>query len=316
MDNSEIIRQGFEEAQRVVDNTTSYLCRAMSLVNDNERVSAFNVMYSIMRIVDNIVDEREDSSKETLERVRKEVESWEEIVNRVYTDNPEQTPISLALLDVLSKFKIPKEIWDDFFESMRRDLGEVSFETFSDFKRYCRGATCSPTIIYLFILLSKKSGEIYKLDNFDYLSAGRNLGTWAYIVHILRDIKKDVDNSLFYLPKEELGKFNLTPDDLLLFSKTENCNEKYEDFLEHYLGVAQSYHDKSISETEDYLKEVPLDRSVAVLGVIRLYEEISRRLLTIKGEIFSGSKPLSKEESQEIVKNLMLELKKREHGKN
>ena len=308
MERTKLIKRGLGEAERVVKNTVSYLCNTISYVKDKERVNAFNVMYAVMRIVDNLVDEREDRSESNNGKIRKEILKWKKMINKCYEGNPEKYPISFAFFESLSKFKIPKEIWDDFFYSMERDIENPKFRDYADFEKYCLGASCSPTIIYLFLLLSEKNKGVYSLSGFDYLGAGRNLGVWAYLIHILRDVKKDADNSLFYLPEKELNKFDLKIEDIIQFSNLGIGDKRYSSFLQYYLKKAEDYHQSSIGNIEIYLKKISKDRRFSVLIILRTYEELAKRLKLSGEKVFSGEKILSVEDYKKIEKDLLEKL--------
>lgn len=305
MNKLELIKHGFMESEAIVHKTTSYLCDTISKVKDKERVNAFNVMYSIMRVVDDMVDERKDNSKETINKIKKEIAKWKELVDKCYEQNPDPTPISLAFSDSLSKFRVPKKVWDAFFSSMVGDLNRKDFKNFPDFEKYCFGATCAPTIIYLFILLSKKNGDIYELRDFDYLKTGYNLGIWAYLVHILRDVKKDASCNLFYLPENEIAKFGLSKKDIFEFSKKGTGNLRYKDFVNYYLKKAKGYYLSSIKDTEKCLEKMPKDRAFAVLIILKIYEEIGKRLQVIGERVFSGEKVLPAEDYRSIEEDLI-----------
>ena len=297
MDKNQLIQKGIKEAEAIVNKSRSYLIKAISSIEDKERVNTFNVMYSIMRIVDNLVDDKNSLTKE---EVKTEIEKWEKVVLNCYGGNPDQTPISLAFFDSISKFNIPKRVWAAFFNSMKRDIGKKSFKTFPEFEEYCLGSTCSPTIIYLFLLLSEKNKDFYSLSDFDYLETGRNLGIWAYLIHILRDVKKDGDNSLFYLPENELKKFKLKNKDLILFSEKGAADERYNKFLDYYLKKASEYYVKSVNNIEEQIKKLPQDRAFSILIILKTYKELERRLFLCGETVFLGKKLLSEEEYKKI----------------
>ncbi|MBI3622908.1 squalene/phytoene synthase family protein [Candidatus Pacearchaeota archaeon] len=308
MERNELIKEGLNEAESIISQTTSYLCNAITHVKDKERVDAFNVMYAIMRVADNLVDDRKDNLPENLAFIKKEILKWKEIVDKCYEGNPDLTPISAAFYDSLSKFNVPKNIWNDFFSSMIGDLENRDFWDFLEFQKYCIGATCAPTIIYLFILLSEKNNGVYEVKGFDYIKTGNNLGIWAYMIHILRDVKKDADNKLFYLPERELSKFELKKEDIVNFSKRGTGDLRYLSFVNYYLVKANEYYLNSINDIEVYLRGVSKDRMFAVLIILKIYEEIDKRLQVIGEKIFSGEKVLSAESYKDIEENLMEEI--------
>ncbi|MFX1253021.1 MAG: phytoene/squalene synthase family protein [Promethearchaeota archaeon] len=306
---AELIKKGRLKAEQVVKSSSSHLCKAISHIKDKERLIAFNVTYTIMRIVDDIVDEKQITGiPADREKIKKEVEKWKNRINKCYAGTPEAMPMSLTFFDVIQKFKMPKQLWDDFFFSMERDIENPTFDTFSEFKNYSLGATCAPTTAYLFLLLSEKNGETYDISNFDYTKVGRDLGIWAYMVHILRDVKKDTDNRLFYIPKNELSKFNLTYNDLIDFSESGKTNSDYSDFVEYYLLKADRFYDSSINLVKDYCENIGTDRLFSLFIIDRTYKAIENKIRSVSGNVFSDTKLLSETDLHRISLQLKKEI--------
>src|SRR6185295_12872475 len=111
---------------------------------------------------------------------------------------------------------VPDVLWRNFFVAMHRDLEVHRFATYRDFLDYTEGAAVAPTTIYLYLVASRSraAGEPYRLpEGFDLIGSGRQLGIFAYLGHILRDLATDLatgEDGLLYLGADDLEAFGIT----------------------------------------------------------------------------------------------------------
>lgn len=309
MDVSKLIEEGEKQAELVVNNSSSHLCHAISYMKNKERVKAFNVMYAVMRIVDDIADCKQISGKAaTEEEVIIELNRWKEMVESAYKDVPIVSPLSLTFHEAIEKFPIPKRLWTNWFNSMERDIDNPYFRNFEEFKHYSLGAACVPTMIYLFLTLSIKVDGVYTLNDFDYETAGFDLGLWAHMIHILRDARIDIEKKLYYFPDEELHKYSLTRKSLDEFLNSKEINDNFAKFIEYYVEKANAYYQRSIVTLENYSKDIEKSRRFSLYIVIRIYKAIEKNILEMKRDLFSRTIWLSRSDQKAIASTLMEEL--------
>jgi phytoene/squalene synthetase len=309
MDVSQLIEEGEKQAESIVNNTSSHLCHAISYMNDKERVKAFNVMYAVMRTVDDIADGKQiNGQAATQEGVIDELNRWIEMVEGAYSGVPIVSPLSLAFHRAIQNFPIPKRLWTSWFNSMMRDVDNPNFRNFEEFKQYSLGAACAPTMIYLFLTLSRKVDGVYTLNDFDYETAGFNLGLWAHLIHILRDARIDIENRLHYFPDEELHKHSLTRESLDEFLNSKEINDDFARFIEYYVEKANTYYQRSITTLENYSNDIEKSRQFSLLIVIRIYKAIEKNILEMKRDLFNRTNWLSRSDQEEIASTLTQEL--------
>jgi len=266
-------------------------------------------MYAIMRTVDDIVDGKQiNGEAATAEEIIDELNRWIEMVESAYNGAPHVSPLSLAFHRVIKNFPIPKRLWTNFFNSMMRDVDNPNFRDFEAFKRYSLGAACVPTMIYLFLTLSRKVEGVYRLNDFDYETAGYHLGLWAYLIHILRDARFDIENGLYYFPDEELHQHGLTRASLDDFLNRRQINDDFARFIEYYVEKADTYYQRSIAALEHYAKDIEKSRQFSLFIVIRIYKAIEKNILEMKWDLFSRTIRLSRSDQSKIAATLMAEL--------
>lgn len=72
------------------------------------------------------------------------------------------------------------------------DLRHPRFASFAEFLDYSEGATVAPTAIYIFLLSATESMAGSYVCASDFETLGRELGIFAYLVHIMRDLVRDL----------------------------------------------------------------------------------------------------------------------------
>ncbi len=153
--------------------------------------------YATMRIIDDLVDITSEGM--TAAQKRKRVDQWAERAidasdHRFVACNldPDDS-VFRALADVLPHFPIGPKPWHALTAAMQRDLDQEPMIAWQDFEDYCEGATVAPTYIYLMLLLAEVDNDhlVIDLAQNEVWQHARTLGTFCYLVHIIRDHKKD-----------------------------------------------------------------------------------------------------------------------------
>lgn len=239
------LHEAYSLAESIAARDLNNLYLTSRFFADPVRYRAFCVFYAVMRLVDDRVDElcaRSGVPEAERRRVADEVEGWRQAVEAAYRDGAgAETPWVLergsgpigeepgaarsmlaAFVDSNARFRVPRDLWRNFFDAMHRDLRDERFATYDDFLDYADGATVAPTTIYLVLLASERPSETgdapYEpAPGFDVLECGRQLGLFAYLTHILRDLPQDLaagERGLLYLAEEDMDRFGVTEETL------------------------------------------------------------------------------------------------------
>jgi len=167
---------------------------ASRLFKDKIRASAFTFLYSFMREVDDLVDDVAERllSPSEKERILKSVEELEAMTISLHTRTDNKSARRVRFNKIQQVFGIPEELWRNFFKSMWMDFNLVYPQSYKDFLAYAEGASVAATTIYLILICAQKQPDnSYDWTTADILTTGRNLGIWAYTIHISRDLKSD-----------------------------------------------------------------------------------------------------------------------------
>jgi presqualene diphosphate synthase len=213
-------------SEAIASRDLNNLYRTSLFFVDRQRYRAFCAQYAVMRVVDDRVDNLPPQSRRNAETRATEMavlEAWRVAVERAYAgqgvfasalDHPDAYELMSNLLESFGRFPAPIQIWRRFFEAMRRDLIGGRFARYTDFLDYARGASGSPTTLYLYLLAGRKTGGQYlPPPEVDIESCGQLLGLFAYLAHILRDLPEDleaVEGGLLYLAEDDMRAHGVT----------------------------------------------------------------------------------------------------------
>ncbi|MEQ8450027.1 MAG: squalene/phytoene synthase family protein [Nitratireductor sp.] len=102
----------------------------------------------------------------------------------------------------------PAAAWTLLARSMIEDAQERALISWEDFLHYCEGATVAPAAIFLHVLTARAAPTLSEDALFE---AARPMALFCYLVHILRDLRKDAarGGQLLTLPEEILAVHGL-----------------------------------------------------------------------------------------------------------
>lgn len=172
------------EAQEVIDRAAWTFSLATRLLASPTR-SDVNLLYLVVRSLDDAVDQRAPDAAERLEAV----EAW--------ASSGAVAKREAELLDQLAARHpaFPRDAIADFCAGQRQDLDPVPFLTERELDRYCYRVAGTVGRIMAVLL-----GAVHH----DADNAARALGIAMQRTNILRDIDEDLAEGRVYLPRETL----------------------------------------------------------------------------------------------------------------
>ncbi len=158
---------------------------------------ALSAIYAMARRIDDIGDgDLPDEEKLAgLDEVQKQLHPL---------DPASQDPVVQALADVLERFPVPLEGFDEIVSGCRADVTVHRYGTFDDLVGYCRWVAGS---------VGRLSVGVYSPPRLDRAwGLADSLGVALQLTNILRDVREDRVNGRIYLPEEDLKRFECTLD--------------------------------------------------------------------------------------------------------
>ncbi|HET7731669.1 MAG TPA: presqualene diphosphate synthase HpnD [Usitatibacter sp.] len=209
----------------------------------SERRRAITALYAFCREVDDVVDEVADAG---LARVK--LAWWRTEVANLFDGHP-QHPVTQALAPHVRAYGIDALRMNEIIDGMEMDLSYHRYPDFGSLKVYCHRAAG---------VVGQLSASIFGYQDPRTLEYAEALGIAFQLTNIIRDVGEDARRGRVYIPADELGRFGITPDDLL----ARRGGERFVELMAFQADRAESYYD------EAFAKLPPGDRGSQRAGLI------------------------------------------------
>ncbi len=196
-----------ETAYRQAEDATRHHSKsfflASGLLPKQER-RAVRALYGFCRTTDNLVDDPQDSPGTTLA-------AWRAQANRPFVEQTDN-PLLVAWAHTRERYGIPTIYGDELIEGCEMDLTRSRYETFAQLERYCYCVASTVGLMAMHVL-----GTTTGVDYADAKPYAIKLGVALQLTNILRDVGEDAHKrGRIYLPLEDLARFDVSTDDILL----------------------------------------------------------------------------------------------------
>ncbi len=268
---------------------------------DDRRYHAAKVCYKFMRMIDDLVDDRK-SREEAISCMERDmlidqVNSW----IRCLLKSPGGDPFLEELIDTITTFKIPVELFYNFSRSMIFDLHHDGFETFDEFLEYSEGASVAPASIFVHLCCLNEENGNYTLPGFDVITVARPCALFSYIVHIIRDFQADQLANLNYFSNDLLEKHQLSSSDLKEIARNGEIPGTFRDLITGYLSKAQEYAQQTVREIENLSQQLEGRYLLSLELIYELYRMVYDRIDPLKGKFTTRELNPSSDEIKEMV---------------
>ena len=268
---------------------------------EEDRFCAAKTCYRFMRAIDDLIDDHKSKNREIAisERTKFEtnVEEWLKMI--ILSD--ECNPLHEELADTFKRFRIPLWPMEAFARSMIYDINNDGFESLDSFIDYAGGASVAPASIFVHLNgLRINEGE-YEDPPFDVSQAATPCAIFSYLVHIIRDFRKDQLNNLTYFADDKIDKHGLSRSDLRDFAEGKPVSEGFRELIKEYYSLALEYIHKT-DEILGLIKPLHEPRYQLSLEIIfDLYQMVFERIDIEKGEFTTEELNPTPEETKERV---------------
>lgn len=212
---------------------------------EKERYCAAKVFYKFMRALDDMIDNHKAANSMIAPAERKEflagVDSWIRMLNVTGTCEDKEE----ELVNTIERFRIPLWPLETFARSMVYDINNDGFPTFESFIDYAQGASVSPASVFVHLAGLVEENGSYREPLFDVRETASPCAIFSYLVHIVRDFRKDQLNNLNYFPDDLLKKFGLTRKDLKDIAHGAPVSQGFRNLIGEYHRVAGIYSGKT-----------------------------------------------------------------------
>ena len=169
------------------------------------RRQALYAVYAFCRTVDDIADLGEERGGDVA-TLRAQLAAWREDIARCYAPGgrPEH-PIAQRLAEAVQTYPIPQDALTAIVDGVAMDLDGTTYETEDELYPYCYRVASAVGLAAI---------EIFGYTDPAARRYATNLGIALQLTNIIRDVGSDARAGRVYLPREDLRRFGVTPDDL------------------------------------------------------------------------------------------------------
>ncbi|MBN2358607.1 MAG: squalene/phytoene synthase family protein [Deltaproteobacteria bacterium] len=295
----ELRDEDFEVAQALAAKDRSNLYLTSQFLVDRDRYRAFCALYALMRVIDDAIDGVVD--KDLLgdagrAALQADLDGWWARIEAAYAGRPDDQPLDRALAWAVQKFPVPIALWHRFIEAMRYDVEHPRFADFETFVEYAEGATVAPTTIYVYLLVAAPEADgSFRVADFDYRRCGRELGLFAYLAHVLRDVRSDAlvgNRGLVYLGLADLAACDLTDRDLRRWAEAGCSDARWQRLVRLLVERALPYHQRGAQLVAEVAPRLAPDRRFVLSLIVAYYRALLERIGALQVDLFSGAELL------------------------
>jgi phytoene synthase len=169
------------------------------------RREALYAVYAFCRTVDDIADLGQERGVDAA-TLRAELAGWREEIARCYApDGRPQHAIAQRLAVAVRTYPIPQEALTAIVDGVAMDLDAVVYETEDELYPYCYRVASAVGLAAI---------EIFGYTDPGARQYATSLGIALQLTNIIRDVGSDARAGRVYVPRQDLRKFGVTPDDL------------------------------------------------------------------------------------------------------
>lgn len=170
------------------------------LVLPKDRREAIVTLWDFCRVADDAVDLAVNE-----QHAASELAKWRREIDACYGGQPPSTALGRQLAQVIQKFNLPRQPFEDLLDGIGMDLTQNRYETFTDLYRYCLRVASAVGLL---------SVEIFGYHGASARDYAVELGIALQLTNILRDVRLDLVRDHIYIPQEDLRKHGVTEQDL------------------------------------------------------------------------------------------------------
>jgi len=218
-----------------------------------EKRRAITALYAFCREVDDVVDDGTDTDV-----ANTKLAWWSKEISELFHGSA-QHPVTRALSPAVKAFDLPESGFHEIIAGMAMDLAQFRYANFDDLKLYCHRVAG---------VVGLMAAEIFGRTRAETRDYAQNLGIAFQLTNIIRDVGEDARRGRIYIPLDELDKFRVSADDILLGRST----EQFKDLVRFQLIRARDFYARAFAALPD------ADRSAQRPGLVMagIYQSLLR----------------------------------------
>lgn len=233
---------------------------------------ALNTIYNFCRITDDIVDLEHTGNEAKVKLLKYWQSEFEKSLN-----SKSELEILNEVSRVIKEFEIPIEYFRELIKGVEMDLNPKRFSTFEELYKYCYRVASTVGLMSI---------EIFGYKNKSTPDYAVNLGVAMQLTNILRDLKDDSKIGRFYLPQEDLIKYNYMEHELL--------SETYNNNFIHLMDFEASRAEKYYEAANRFLQSSDRKNLFSARTMQNIYMHLLKKMRNDNFNVFKGKTHLSR----------------------
>ena len=245
---------------------------------DDKRYLAAKNCYKFMRAIDDLIDnyktEHVTIDPENKAQFESDVYRW---INTI-GETTHEIPSHRELIETINEFRIPFWPLEAFAKSMIYDIYHDGFPTLQAFIDYAAGASVAPASIFVHLCGLLHKDDSYHPPVFDVQRVATPCAIFSYLVHIIRDFRKDHLNNLNYFPEDLIEKNGLDRALLLQMAKGMPVNQGFRNLIRELYEVADVYRMKTYEMIQEIKPQLEPRCQLSLEIIFALYLMVFKRI--------------------------------------
>ena len=245
---------------------------------DKERYQAAKNCYKFMRAIDDLIDnyktEHVTIAPDNQARFEADVYRW---ISTVIEASGEM-PTHRELIDTVQRFCIPFWPLEAFAQSMIYDIYHDGFPSLEGFIDYAGGASVAPASIFVHLAGLRQNGDKYLTPLFDVKEVATPCAIFSYLVHIIRDFRKDHLNNLNYFPDDLIAKYDMDRQQLLFMAQGGQITDGFRSLIRDLYEVADFYRLKTYEMIQEIRPLIEPRSQLSLEIIFALYLMVFERI--------------------------------------
>jgi phytoene/squalene synthetase len=273
---------------------------------DNDRYCAARTCYRFMRALDDLIDDHKAANNGIAEADRElftgRISEWMGLLR----PGTESHFFRNDLKDTVERFRIPLWALEDFAGSMLYDVTHDGFATLNDFMQYSVGASVAPASVFVQLAGLQESDSGYNDPPFDVRRTAEPCAIFSYLVHIIRDFRKDQLNNLSYFADDIMAGHGLTRKNMLEMAQGAPLTGGFRAMMREYLDIADKYRLKTLAVMENVCPQMGPRYRLSLEIIFDLYMMVFERIDPEHGTFSSEELNPTPAETRERVRKVIL----------
>jgi len=199
------------QSRAITRKSASNLALAFLLLPRVKR-DAMSALYAFCREVDDVADNESAPAEKRLEQLA----SWRADIRHACAGEVPQFTVNRELQPVIREYRLPFTLFDELLKGCEMDFSVKRYENFEQLELYCYRVASVVGLLSI---------EVFGYKNPACRNYAVYLGKALQLTNILRDVRTDAERGRIYLPLAELGKFGVTPDEILRHEYSERFSQ-------------------------------------------------------------------------------------------